>query len=67
MMMGSLEKDIESVDVPPEERPEVNNDLDVAEDFQVDEFSAINQNKILRRINEYDIKVINPPRPGRVK
>ncbi|XP_021962626.1 ubiquitin-like domain-containing CTD phosphatase 1 [Folsomia candida] len=65
MMMGSLEKDIENVDVPPEERPEVNNDLDVAEDFELEEYSALNQNKIARRINEYNVNVLNPPRPGK--
>ncbi len=64
MMMGSLEKDIENVDVPPEERPEVNNDLDVPEDFELEEYSALNQNKIARRINEYNVTVLNPPRPG---
>lgn len=52
------------MDVPPEERPEVNNDLDVAEDFELEEYSALNQNKIARRINEYNVNVLNPPRPG---
>jgi ubiquitin-like domain-containing CTD phosphatase 1 len=65
MMMGSLEKDIEKVDVPPEERPDVNNDLDIPDDFELVENMELNQNKITRRINEYDVKVLNPPREGK--
>ncbi|CAL8078979.1 unnamed protein product [Orchesella dallaii] len=66
MMMGSLEKDIESVDIPPEERPDVNNDLDIPDD---DEEPLDNRevylNKIARRVKEYRIHVINPPRPDK--
>lgn len=32
MMMGSLEKDIEDASAPPEEMPEVVNDLDIEEE-----------------------------------
>jgi len=64
MMMGSLEKDIADASIPPEDLPEVENDLDVAEDFEMD-FNAINQSKIARRVKEYSIKVLNPPRTGK--
>ncbi len=65
--MGSLEKDIETVDVPPEERPIVNNDLDIPDDEELEstETSDVYLNKIARRVREYTIKEFNPPRPGK--
>jgi len=66
MMMGSLEKDIENVDIPPEEQPDVNNDLDTPEDEDdTVESNEIHLNKIARRVQEYDVKILNPSRPGK--
>ncbi|CAL8085969.1 unnamed protein product [Orchesella dallaii] len=66
MMMGSLEKDIESVNIPPEERPNVNNDLDVPDDCELPvESQEVYMKKIERRVKEYKISVINPSRPGK--
>jgi len=65
--MGSLEKDIESVDIPPEDRPEINNDLDIADDDEVEptESREVYLNKIARRIKEYNVKILNPCRPNK--
>ena len=35
MMMGSLEEDIESIRVPPEDLPDVVNDLDIGDEEEV--------------------------------
>jgi len=66
-MMGSLEQDIALVDVPPEERPEITNDLDIPDDEDVEEIetSEVYLNKVNRRIREYTIQVLNPSRPGK--
>jgi ubiquitin-like domain-containing CTD phosphatase 1 len=66
MMMGSLEKEIEKVDVPPEDRPDVNNDLDIPdEDDEPLENREVHLNKVQRRVKEYSVKVFNPPRPDK--
>ena len=67
MMMGSLEKDIETVDVPPEERPEITNDLDIPDDDEVEptESREVYLEKIARRVREYNVTVLNPPREGK--
>jgi len=66
MMMGSLERDYESVDVPPEERPDVNNDLDIPEDDDKPlENKEVYLNKVTRRIKEYNVKILNPLREGK--
>lgn len=67
MMMGSLEKDIETVDVPPEDRPEIQNDLDIPDDDEVEptESREVYLEKISRRVREYKVNILNPPRPGK--
>ncbi|ODM95710.1 Ubiquitin-like domain-containing CTD phosphatase 1 [Orchesella cincta] len=66
MMMGSLEKDIRTVDIPPEDRPVVNNDFDIPDDEDLPiENREVYLNKIARRVKEYKIEVINPSRPGK--
>lgn len=66
MMMGSLEKEIQGVDVPPEDRADVNNDLDIPdEDDEPLENREVYLNKIARRIKDYKINVFQPPREGK--
>jgi len=66
MMMGSLEKEIETVDVPPEDRPNVSNDLDLPDGSDEGfEKKEVYLNKIERRVREYEVSEINPPREGK--
>jgi len=67
MLMGSLEKDIETVDVPPEERPEITNDLDILDEDEVEptESREVYLEKISRRVREYNFVLLNPPREGK--
>lgn len=66
MMMGSLEKDIEDASAPPENMPEVINDLDFEEEEEVAvENKEVYLAKIERRVREYKINVFNEPRLGK--
>lgn len=65
MMMGSLEEDIADASSPPDDIPEVVNDLDIEEDEVAIENREEYLAKIERRIREYKIKMINEPRPGK--
>jgi ubiquitin-like domain-containing CTD phosphatase 1 len=66
MMMGSLEREYEAVDVPPEERPDVNNDLDIPDDDNEPlENREIYLNKVVRRVKEYNVNILNAPREGK--
>uniref|UniRef100_A0A023GB63 Ubiquitin-like domain-containing CTD phosphatase 1 n=1 Tax=Amblyomma triste TaxID=251400 RepID=A0A023GB63_AMBTT len=67
MMVGSLEKSIQDASTPPEDIPDVINDLDDDEDDK--EVPIENReeflNKIGKRIKTYRIKWLNEPRPGK--
>lgn len=65
MMMGSLEEDIAEASKAPENLPEVINDLDIEDEEVAIESQEIYLAKIERRIKEYEIKVLNEPRPGK--
>ncbi|XP_067009192.2 ubiquitin-like domain-containing CTD phosphatase 1 [Anabrus simplex] len=65
MMMGSLEQDIADASAPPEDMPEVINDLDIEEEEVAIENKEVYLAKIERRIREYKINILNEPRPGK--
>jgi len=67
MMMGSLEKDLQNIDIPPEDRPEVKNDFDVLDDEEVEptESREVYLAKIAQRVREYNLNVLNPSRPDK--
>nr|CAD7397366.1 unnamed protein product [Timema poppensis] len=65
MMMGSLEEDIANASVPPEDMPEVINDLDIEDEEVAIESKDVYLAKIDRRIREYKINMLNQPRPGK--
>lgn len=65
MMMGSLEEDIADASGPPEDIPDVVNDLDIEDEVIPSECREVYLAKIERRIKEYRINVLNEPRPGK--
>ncbi|XP_046995663.1 ubiquitin-like domain-containing CTD phosphatase 1 [Schistocerca americana] len=65
MMMGSLEEDIADASVPPEDIPEVINDLDIEEEEVAIENKEVYLAKIDRRIREYKVNILNSPRAGK--
>lgn len=66
MMMGSLEEDITSAATVPENvGDEVINDLDLTEEEIALENREEYLNKIAKRVDTYEIKIINEPRPGK--
>ncbi|KAK9502035.1 hypothetical protein O3M35_012642 [Rhynocoris fuscipes] len=66
MMMGSLEEAILDANTVPTDLPEVIDDFDIEDGEEVAiEHKDIYLAKVDRRIKEYTIKVLNPPRPGK--
>ncbi|CAH1122417.1 unnamed protein product [Ceutorhynchus assimilis] len=65
MMMGSLEQDIEQVISAPENFPEVINDLEFEDKEIAIENQEIYLKKIAKRVKEYQINILNDPRPGK--
>ncbi|KAJ9598473.1 hypothetical protein L9F63_010842, partial [Diploptera punctata] len=65
MMMGSLEEDIADACAPPDDIPEVVNDLDIEDEEVAIESSEVYLAKIERRVREYKINILNQPRPGK--
>ncbi|GFG34698.1 hypothetical protein Cfor_03096 [Coptotermes formosanus] len=65
MMMGSLEEDIADASGPPEDIPDVVNDLDIEDEEIALESREVYLAKIERRIKEYKINMLNEPRPGK--
>ncbi|KAL9892929.1 ubiquitin-like domain-containing CTD phosphatase 1 [Glossina fuscipes] len=67
MMVGSTEQDIEDVCHKPEDMVEVIDDFDDQDDKKEEciEESAIYLAKIQKRIKEYKITEMNPPRPNK--
>lgn len=68
MMIGSKEKDISSVN--DEEllasNQNVVNDLDIPDEVEISvEQCSENLAKIERRVKEYKVQILNPPRPGK--
>lgn len=63
-MVGSLESDIENVSHKPEDFVEVLNDFEEEEE-QPFENREVYISKINKRIKEYKIEEINPPREGK--
>ncbi|XP_017494217.1 PREDICTED: ubiquitin-like domain-containing CTD phosphatase 1 [Rhagoletis zephyria] len=65
MMVGSTEAAIEVACQLPEEMAEVIDDFDVAEEEDLVEKSPVYLAKVQRRVREYKITEINPPREGK--
>lgn len=66
MMVGSLEADIVDVSTKPDDIDNVINDLDIdGEDEIPIENREIYLAKINKRIREYEVKELNPPREGK--
>ncbi|XP_073969065.1 ubiquitin-like domain-containing C-terminal domain phosphatase 1 [Rhodnius prolixus] len=66
MMMGSLEEAIADANTIPDDLPEVIDDFDIEDGEEVAiENRDVYLAKIDRRIKEYTIKILNPPRPGK--
>lgn len=65
MVMGSLEEDIAEVNTTPADLPEVVNDLDIEEEEVAIENQEVYLAKIEKRIKDYNIKMLNDPRPGK--
>lgn len=65
MMMGSLEEQIAEVNSAPQGMPDVINDLDIEEEEVKIENQEVYLAKIEKRIKEYEVKILNEPRPGK--
>lgn len=68
MMVGSKEKDIEKVNNEELLTSNLNvvNDLDIPDEVEISvEQCSENLAKIDRRVKEYKVNVLNPPRPGK--
>uniref|UniRef100_A0A0A1XHX7 Ubiquitin-like domain-containing CTD phosphatase 1 n=1 Tax=Zeugodacus cucurbitae TaxID=28588 RepID=A0A0A1XHX7_ZEUCU len=65
MMVGSTEAAIESAMQLPDDIAEVIDDFDVAEEEDLVEKSPVYLAKVQRRVREYKITEINPPREGK--
>uniref|UniRef100_A0A673XXR1 Ubiquitin-like domain-containing CTD phosphatase 1 n=1 Tax=Salmo trutta TaxID=8032 RepID=A0A673XXR1_SALTR len=65
MMMGSREESLEDVLAPPPENDEVVNDFDIEEEVIEVENREENLAKIARRVKDYKVEEMNPPREGK--
>jgi len=65
MMMGSREETIVSANTKPDDLPEVIDDLEFTEEEVEAQHDPVYLKKVERRIDEYELKFINPPREGR--
>ncbi|MCI4386314.1 hypothetical protein PGIGA_G00060920 [Pangasianodon gigas] len=65
MMMGSREESLEDVLAPPPESDDVINDFDIEEEVIEVENREENLAKIARRVKEYKVEELNPPREGK--
>nr|CAG4644979.1 EOG090X0A5K [Leptodora kindtii] len=65
MMMGSLEEDITAATTAPENVDQVVNDLDLTEEEVALENREEYLSKISKRVDTYEIKKLNDPRPGK--
>nr|SVE73705.1 EOG090X0A5K [Daphnia atkinsoni] len=65
MMMGSLEQDITTASTVPEIVDEIINDLDLTEEEIALENREEYLTKIAKRVDSYEIKLLNEPRQGK--
>nr|SVE79638.1 EOG090X0A5K [Daphnia magna] len=65
MMMGSLEQDITTASTVPEIVDEIINDLDMTEEEIALENREEYLSKIAKRVDSYEIKLLNEPRQGK--
>nr|SVE75905.1 EOG090X0A5K [Daphnia hispanica] len=65
MMMGSLEQDITTASTVPEIVDEIVNDLDLTEEEIALENREEYLTKIAKRVDSYEIKLLNEPRQGK--
>ncbi|XP_017347269.1 ubiquitin-like domain-containing CTD phosphatase 1 isoform X2 [Ictalurus punctatus] len=65
MMMGSREESLEDILAPPPESDDVINDFDIEEEVIEVENREENLAKIARRVKEYKVEELNPPREGK--
>ncbi|XP_070541109.1 ubiquitin-like domain-containing CTD phosphatase 1 [Ptychodera flava] len=65
MMMGTREETIQAIMEPPKDIGEVVDDFDIEEEEVLIENREENLQKIARRVKDYEIKILNPPRPGK--
>ncbi|XP_026038641.1 ubiquitin-like domain-containing CTD phosphatase 1 isoform X2 [Maylandia zebra] len=65
MMMGTREESLEDVLAPPPENDDVVNDFDIEEEVIEVENREENLAKIARRVKEYKVEELNPPREGK--
>ncbi|KAJ7411495.1 Ubiquitin-like domain-containing CTD phosphatase 1 [Pitangus sulphuratus] len=65
MMMGTREESLEDVLGPPPDNDDVVNDFDIEEEVVEVENREENLLKISRRVKEYKVEILNPPREGK--
>uniref|UniRef100_A0A8C1QTR9 Ubiquitin-like domain-containing CTD phosphatase 1 n=1 Tax=Cyprinus carpio TaxID=7962 RepID=A0A8C1QTR9_CYPCA len=65
IMMGTREESLEDVLAPPPENDDVVNDFDIEEEVTEAENREENLAKIARRVKDYKVEELNPPRPGK--
>ncbi|XP_002734938.1 ubiquitin-like domain-containing CTD phosphatase 1 [Saccoglossus kowalevskii] len=65
MMMGTREEAIQAITEPPPDVGEVVDDFDIEEDVVLIENREENLRKIENRVKNYEVKILNPPRPGK--
>ncbi|KAL1450190.1 hypothetical protein WDU94_002637 [Cyamophila willieti] len=65
MVMGSLEESIQEASSKPLGIPDIVDDFDIEEDQVAIENKDIYLDKIQKRIKDYQINVLNEPRPGK--
>uniref|UniRef100_H2LAA2 Ubiquitin-like domain-containing CTD phosphatase 1 n=1 Tax=Oryzias latipes TaxID=8090 RepID=H2LAA2_ORYLA len=65
MMMGTREESLEEVLAPPPENDDVVNDFDIEEEFIEVENREENLAKIARRVKDYKVEELSPPRKGK--
>lgn len=65
MMMGTREESLEDVLGPPPDNDDVINDFDIEEEVVEVENREENLLKISRRVKEYKVEILNPPREGK--
>lgn len=65
MMMGTREESLEDVLCPPPDNDDVINDFDIEDEVVEVENREENLLKISRRVKEYKVEVLNPPREGK--
>ncbi|XP_043925289.1 ubiquitin-like domain-containing CTD phosphatase 1 [Protopterus annectens] len=65
MMMGTREESLEDVLAPPPDSDEVINDFDIEDEVVEVENREENLAKIARRVRDYKIEILNPPRENK--